>query len=129
MDFTSIVYIVSGDEMYKIMKKKYPDRIIIPFREDLSKGEYHSFLIDEEFINERSKQWNISKDEYVNNMKDIIDIDVCKKYVLVFGEDDCCKANLSFVLQYLKKKEYLNTIDVQIVDEYSLEIIKEYQYN
>ena len=42
----NVIYIVAGDEMKKIMGNKYPNRIIIPFRENLSIGQNHSFIID-----------------------------------------------------------------------------------
>ena len=121
------IFIVAGDEMKKLMNNKFPERIVIPFCEDLSKGEYNGFIIDNDFIENRSSFWNIKKEEYINKMKPIIDIDIDKNYILVFGEDECCQANLNFVINHLKEKGYRNKIDVEIVNEYNLDIIKEYK--
>ena len=123
----NVIYIVAGDEMKKTMGIKYPNRIIIPFRENLSIGQNNRFTIDNVFIEERTKALNVNKEEYIKKMKPIIDIDINKEYILVFGEDDCCKANLNFVINYLKARGYDKKIKVNIVDEYNLEIIREYQ--
>ena len=66
----SICYIVAGDEMQKLMAEKYPDRKAIPFREDLSKGNYQGFSIDSEFISGRASFWNVSEDEYIQKLPD-----------------------------------------------------------
>ena len=123
----TVIYIVAGDEMEKTMGIKFPNRIIIPFRENLSIGLYNSYSIDDIFIEERTKVLNVSKDEYTLKMQPIIDLDINKDYILVFGEDDCCKANLNFMINYLKEKGYSKKIKVNIVDEYTLDLIKEYE--
>ena len=122
-----IIYIVAGDEMKSIMESKYPNRTIIPFRENLSIGQNNRYIIDNIFIEERSKALNVSKEEYSKKIKPMIDIDTNREYVLVFGLDDCCKANLDFVVKYLRNKGYEKKIKVNIVDEYNLDIIREYQ--
>lgn len=122
-----IIYIVAGDSMMELMNNKYPKRIVIPFRENLSIGTYSGFSINDKFIEERAKALNTSKKEYTKKLKPIMEIDISKEYILVFGEDDCCKANLNFMINYLKEKGYNKKIEVQIVDEYSLDLIKKYQ--
>ena len=120
------IYIVAGDEMQKLMSSKFPERDIIPFREDLSRGEYEGFSIDEEFIRHRAAFWNVSEKEYTENISPIVNLDVSQNYILCFGEDECCKANLEFVIAYLKHRGYTKSIHVQIVDEYNLEMQREY---
>ena len=44
----------------------------------------------------------------------------------MFGEDECCKANLNFMINYLKYKNYSKQVKVRIVNEYTLELIREY---
>lgn len=46
--------------------------------------------------------------------------------MLCFGEDECCRANMEFVIGYLKSKGYTKPLKVQIVDEYTLELLREY---
>ena len=45
-----LYYIVAGDEMQKLMALKFPDRKMIPFREDFSKGECVGFDFVAEMI-------------------------------------------------------------------------------
>ena len=123
----NLVYVVAGDRMKELLNKKDSSLDIIPFREDLSKGSYEGFLFNEEFINNRSKLFNVSYELYYKNMEPIINIDLDKDYVLMFGEDDCCKANLNFLLNYLKNKGYKKTLTVRIVNEYNLSLIREYK--
>ena len=120
------VYIVAGDEMQKLMKKKFPERNTIPFREDFSKGDYRGFEFDDDMIRRRSTYWEVSKEEYVEKLFPIINIDLSKEYVLCFGEDKCCTFNLNFLLEYLKNLGYSKDIQVNIVNEYNLNVLKEY---
>ena len=122
----SVCYIVAGDEMQKLMAEKYPDRKTIPFREDFSKGNYKDFSVDPEFINGRASFWNVSEDEYIQKFDPIINIDLTDKFVLCFGDDECCRANLKFMIGYLRNKGYNEHLKVQIVDEYNLDLLDEY---
>lgn len=120
------IYIVAGDEMQKLMKNKFPNIKTVPFREDLSKGTYKSFEIDKKFIAERASFWGVSESDYSEKMSPIIDLDISKSYLLCFGDDDCCAANLKFMLGYLKAKGYSKPVRVRIVNEYDLTVIEEY---
>lgn len=120
------IYIVAGDEMKKIMEINFPNRKIIPFREDFSKGKITSEVLDNNLISERTKFWGVLETEYIKKISPILNLDLDENYILCFGEDDCCKANLTFMINYLKRKKYSKQIKVQIVDEYTLEIKKEY---
>ena len=122
-----LIYIVAGDMMKDLLHKKNESLSIIPFREDLSKGSYEGYKFSKEFIENRAKVFNVSYDLYYQNIKPIINLDLSKDYILMFGEDDCCKANLNFMLNYLKDKGYKKTILVKIVDEYNLSLIREYK--
>ena len=121
-----LYYIVAGDAMQKLMCSKFPDRHTIPFREDFSKGKHIGFSFDAESVSQRALIWNVSEIEYIEKLSPIISLDITKRYVLCFGEDDCCKANLAFMLGYLKSKGYCQSIKVQILDEYNLNLQKEY---
>ena len=119
-------YIVAGDEMQKLFKEKYPSINTIAFRENLSEGNYEGYQFSEEFINNRSSFWKVSKEDYVEKMSPIMELDISNKYVLCFGNDKCCVENLKFVIHYLKEKGYSHRIKVQIVNEVDLTIIDEY---
>ena len=119
-------YIVAGDEMLKIMNRLYPENEAIPFREDLSKGRIEGNMPDSEFISKRARFWGVGESEYREKFKCIINLDLSKEYVLCFGEDDCCRANLAFIIGYLKSSGYAKPVRVRIVNEITLELIREY---
>ena len=119
-------YIVAGDEMARVMGENFPERKIIPFREDLSKGNYNGFSIDSDFIRERASFWKFSESEYIKKLKPIIELDPTEQFVLCFGDDECCRANLKFMIDYLKGREYSQPLRVNIVDEYTLDLLNEY---
>ena len=121
-----LYYIVAGDEMQKLMALKFPDRKTIPFCEDLSKGECVGFDFDAEMISKRASFWNVTTEEYIDKLSPIIDLDITKKYVLCFGDDACCRVNLAFMIGYLKARGYSQPIQVQILNEYNLDLQKEY---
>ena len=126
MSIKEPVYIVAGDAMKELMEKVFPERKTIPFREDLSKGTYEGFVIDRDFIRNRASFWNVSEDEYSDKIAPIIDLDLSQNFILCFGEDDCCRANLEFLIGYLKGRGYSRTIQIKIVNEYDLNEIREY---
>ena len=121
-----VVYIVAGDEMQKLMNSNFPERKTIPFREDFSQGEYIGFSVDSEFIGKRASLLNVCEDEYVEIFSPIINLDMSQRCVLCFGVDECCKANLEFMIGYLKYKGYSQPLKVQILDEYTLDVQAEY---
>ena len=121
-----LYYIVAGDEMQRLMRLQFPHRKTIAFREDFSKGERVGFPFDEAQIGKRATFWKVSKEEYLEKLSPILDVDMTKTFVLCFGEDACCRANLAFMLGYLRYKGYSQAVKVQIVDEYTLCVQKEY---
>ena len=119
-------YIVAGDEMARVMSERHPERKIIPFREDLSKGIYNGFAIDSDFIRSRASFWKVGEAEYIKKLRPIINLDTSGDLVLCFGEDDCCRANMEFVIGYLRGRGYARALRVNIVDEYTLDLLNEY---
>lgn len=120
------VFIVAGDEMLKLMKRKCPENTAIPFREDLSQGSWTDYSFSEAFIAARASFWNVPISDYLEKMSPIISLDVNKRYILCFGEDACCKANLGFLIGYLRKRDYSLPIQVRIVNEHNLGTVREY---
>ena len=119
-------YIVAGDEMMKLMNRQFPGCQAIPFRDDLSKGICPGYTVDAGFITERASFWGVSEKDYREKMAPIIGLDLSRPYVLRFGNDACCKANLRFMIGYLKSKGYSRPVHVQIVNEYDLTLLEEY---
>lgn len=120
------VYIVAGDEMLKIFGEKYHEVKAIPFRENFSVGTYDGCAFDDEFVKHRAEVFGVSVEDYKEKLDPIIHLDFAKKYVLCFGECECCKANLKFLTNYLLACGYAHPIKVLIVDELTLETIREY---
>ena len=120
------VYIVAGDEMQKLFAEKYPDVKTIPFRENFSVGTYDGYVFDDEFVKHRAQTFGATIEDYKSKLAPIINLDFSKEYVLCFGECDCCKANLKFLTNYLLANDYAHPIKIRIVDELTLETIREY---
>ncbi|MBO4501147.1 MAG: hypothetical protein J5760_02800 [Clostridia bacterium] len=123
---TETIYIVAGDEMQKLFAAKYPEYKTVPFRDDLSKGSYGGAFFDERVIAERAAVWGVTAEDYAEKMAPVTGLDITKNYVLVFGEDECCKANLRFTADYLKSRGYKGMIEIRIVNEYDLTELKRY---
>ena len=120
------VYIVAGDEMLRIMNEKYPDCQAVSFRDDLSKGPVNGYAFSNEFNEGRAAFWGVTDDGYSEHMSVIMNLDMGRDYILCFGEDDCCQANLKFMIGYLRSRGYSKEIKVKIVDELDLTVISEY---
>ena len=101
-----ITYILAGDEMKKLFAQMYPTINAVPFKEDLSLGDLEGYSIDEKFIEERSSFWGVTQEEYAHNISPIVELDITRSLALVFGEDDCCKANMAFMMNYLRQRGY-----------------------
>ena len=120
------IYIVAGDEMQKLFGRIFPDDQTIPFREDFSKGSCDGVCFDEKLISDRASFWGVTKEEYLAKMSPILDLDLSRTYILTFGTDACCTANLKFMIGYLKSTGYGEPIRVRIVNEYDLTVLQEY---
>ena len=112
--------------MQKLFGKFFPEYETIPFREDLSQGSCEGFCFNETFLADRASYWGVSKEDYLEKMAPIIDLDLSRNYILTFGNDACCAANLKFMIGYLKNKGYQKPIRVRIVNEYDLHVLQEY---
>ena len=120
------VYVVAGDEMCKLMRRASPEAEIVPFREDLSRGDPSGFSFSPEFVAARAAFWSVPAEDYLRHMAPVTGLDLSRDLVLCFGEDDCCRANLAFLLGYLRGRGYARPVTVRIVDERDLRLIREY---
>ena len=122
------IYIGAGDEMVKLFAEKYPEVNAIPFRENFSVGTYGGFKFDDAFVAHRAQTFGVAVEDYKRKLAPIINLDFEREYVLCFGECECCKKNLEFLTNYLLANGYAHAIKIRIVDELTLETIREYVY-
>ena len=120
------VYVAAGDEMKKLLEKRFPGCECVPFREDFSRGEREGGFFTARFIEERAAFWGIPAERYREDLAPVTGLDLSRDLVLIFGEDACCRANLAFLLEYLKSRGYSRPVTVRIVDEYDLTVKREY---
>ena len=85
-------------------------------------------LFHEEFINERIKVHQTTKEEYLNKLKEIIELQTylqqVNKIICWFGDDDFCKSNVEILFKYLKQEKYEHEIILHTIDEITYEIKK-----
>lgn len=124
-----VTYIVAGDEMQKLFSEKFPSVRTIPCRENFAVGKCKGSAFDDTFVRTRAEELGTTVEDYKEKLAPIINLNFAKEYVLVFGEDDCCRANLEFLINYLQQNGYKHPICVKIVDELTLDTIREYQVN
>ena len=105
--------------------------IFIPFNEAMIQGNIIYPLFYEEFIEERIKSLNTTKEEYLNKLKGIIElknyINKITKVTCYFGEDEFCKCNIDILFKYLKQENYQNELILNIIDETTYEIKNTYR--
>lgn len=123
-----ILNITAGKCMNEKMKNEFEEWV--PFNEDMSKGEYNSRLFSEEFLLERSKVHNVNLEDYIENMKEFLDVlGKLNDYKLInlwFGEDAVCLSNSETLYNCLMQYGYKGELIINIVDEISLEIQKRF---
>lgn len=90
------------------------------------KGNYMEPFLSDDFITNRCNVHGVDREDYTNKLSPIINLNFDKEYVLCFGEDDYCKANLNFMINYLRINNYKYRIRIKILNEDTLELIKEY---
>ena len=122
------INITSGEYLNNYLSKKN-NEVFIPFNEAIIEGELLYPLFNENFIIKRSKVHNVKEELYKQKINDFINI---KNYIneineitLWFGKDAFCIINLLTVLVYLEDNNYKGNILLNLVDDYSNEVIKE----
>lgn len=121
------INITSGERLNKILTKKHPNDLFIPFNEAMIEGSYQSNLFSEEFIVERANTHNVSVSEYKAKLKDfLILLENPNKYgkiYLWFGDEPFCRENRKTVIESLSVYGYKGEIINYIVDEIKGEIL------
>ena len=122
----NFLHITNGEYFKKHLLNKFNINSI-PFNEAMMSGNTINTIFSDEFINLRSKQFNVSSDTYYSKIKDIILLkDKVNEYDIIylyFGLDTFCQINLLTLLAYLEQINYKNKLVLNIVDDYTNEII------
>ena len=125
----SIINITSGLYLNNYLKDKYSNDTFIPFNEAMIEGNPSYPLFDENFILERCKTHQVSKEDYIKNMIDFLElknhIHEYNSIVLWFGKDMFCQLNLLTVLSYFQQEKYSNPIYLNLINEDTYEIIEQ----
>ena len=121
------INITNGECLNEYLKNKY-DGVFIPFNEAMIQGDLVFPVLDDDFINYRSSVHNVSKEVYVEKLNDFLQIknyvNEINEIVLWFGKDAFCIINLIVVLVYLEQINYGGNIYVNLVDDYSFNILE-----
>ena len=119
--------ITSGDYFNNYIKTK-ENGIFLPFNESILTGPVDINIFSSKFINIRSNYHEVSKDEYLNKLNNIVNpnyINTFDEINLWFGEDTFCVINLITILAYLEQIKYSGIIYYTRIDDYTNETIKE----
>lgn len=119
--------ITSGDYFNNYIKT-IKNGIFLPFNESILTGPVDINIFSSKFINIRSNYHEVSKDEYLNKLSNIVNpnyINTFDEINLWFGEDTFCVINLITILAYLEQIKYSGIIYYTRIDDYTNEIIKE----
>jgi len=119
--------ITSGDYFNNYIKTK-ENGIFLPFNESILTGPVDINIFSSKFINIRSNYHEVSNDEYLNKLNNIVNpnyINTFDEINLWFGEDTFCVINLITILAYLEQIKYSGIIYYTRIDDYTNEIIKE----
>ena len=109
--------------MVKVFSNFYPELKTIPCNENMSIGKSSYVPFSNPFIEERIKVLNVSKEDYLNKMNPLINLDLSKEYCLVFGEDECCKKNMEMLINYFSYLDYPYHLHIIVLyDEVNLKI-------
>jgi len=129
---SEIVNITAGEELTKILSKKYPNQFFTPFNEAMIKQSPADLsasvpLFSDEFIRVRARVHGVTEASYRENMRGFLTflahLGECKTVVLWFGDEDFCRANRETVLATLQQRGFKGEVRLNIVDELTGEIL------
>ena len=120
------LFITNGDFFNEYFEKSFGKKGIV-FREAMMSGPLKGNLFSSHFINARASFHIVSKEKYLDNLKDFLNVKDKKDVTrinLFFGEDTFCMVNLITVLAYLEIIDYHGLVYLNIVCDYSNKILK-----
>ena len=120
-----ILNITNGDYFNKYFLEQFGG-IAIPFCEVMMDGEVVTEIYSKEFIKLRSKELNVSQDEYKAKMylPNALLNDNYSTISLWFGKDTFCQMNLLTLLAYLEQIKYQGKLILNYIDDESYELIE-----
>ena len=123
LDFLNIT---NGDYFNNYFLSKFGGKAV-PFCEAMMDGNAVSEIYSHEFIELRSKELNVSAEEYRAKMH-VHDALTDSKYAelsLWFGKDTFCQMNLLTLLSYLEQVEYNGKVALNYIDDETFEVIED----
>lgn len=120
---TKILNITNGDIFNKYYTSKFGGEAMA-FCEAMMDGNTVLDVYSDEFIDLRSKELCVSKEEYKSKMLKN-DIHWYSKLNLWFGKDTFCQMNLLTLLAYLEQIGYNGEVLLNYIDDETFEIIQE----
>ena len=120
-----ILNITNGDYFNEYFKDKFGGKAV-PFCEDMMDGNVVFDIYSDEFINLRSKELNVSVEEYRSKMKvcDELNTKDYSKLHLWFGKDTFCQVNLLTLLAYLEQLRFDGKVILNYIDDETFEVIE-----
>ena len=117
-----ILNITNGDVFNEYLLSKIGGEAV-PFREAMMDGETVLDVYSDAFIELRSKEHNVSIEEYKSKM---LPNDICEysQLNLWFGKDTFCQMNLLTLLAYLEQVRYCGEIWLNYIDDETFEVTK-----
>lgn len=117
-----ILNITNGDVFNEYLLSKIGGEAV-PFREAMMDGDVALEVYSDEFIEVRSKEHRVSREEYESKM---LTNDVCEysKLNLWFGKDTFCQVNLLTLLAYLEQTQYAGEIALNYIDDETFDVIE-----
>ncbi|MEG1510173.1 MAG: AraC family transcriptional regulator [Clostridia bacterium] len=116
-----ILNILNGTVMLEHFKKLGNiEGELVSFNEAMCDGEVSSSIFSSDFVDERSVYHLISREDYEENVVDILNPLLSKSYeklVLWFDKDMFCQINLLTILAYLDQNEVYDDVILNYVDE------------
>ena len=121
-----ILNITNGDYFNDYFLSKFGGKAV-PFCEAMMDGDTVSDIYSDEFIETRSKELNVSSEEYKAKMH--VQIELTKSRYselrLWFGKDTFCQTNLLTLLAYLEQIKYRGKVILNYIDDETFDVIED----
>lgn len=121
----SVLNITNGDAFNVYFLSKFSG-IAVPFREAMMDGDAVSSIFSDDFIHLRSKELEVTFEEYRGNMLfcDELNKNDYSGLCLWFGKDTFCQINLLTLLAYLEQIEYQGDVMLNYIDDETFDIVQ-----
>ena len=114
--------ITNGDAFNKYFISKFGTKAL-PFCEAMMDGNTVLDIYSDEFVDVRSKELGVSREEYKSKMLTCgVDVLEYEKLNLWFGRDTFCQMNLLTLLAYLEQINYHGMVILNYIDDETFEV-------